>query len=146
MCGGRGLSLYDEAEDQLQWLCGARFVPAYPLHLAGGAYGMGRTGLIVQEAKQGHIRDLTREEALRTFNGLNPVAFTYKAAGGQLSYWVVSGGCLPELVATKNQKGLSAIGHRGGLNEGSSGAAESGAGVEGREHEGVKGKEQVSGE
>jgi hypothetical protein len=86
---------------------GLGIVPAYPLHLAGGAYSDGAHWIDSSSREyKDSIRDLTREEALRAFNGLNPVAFTYKAAGGEQHIGFIAED-VPELVATKDRKGLS---------------------------------------
>jgi len=88
---------------------GLGIAPAYPLHLAGGAYSDGAHWIDGSSREyKDSIRDLTREEALRAFNGLNPVAFTYKAAGGEQHIGFIAED-VPELVATKDRKGLSAM-------------------------------------
>ena len=86
---------------------GLGIAPVHPLHLAGGAYSDGAHWIDGSSREyKDNIRDLTREEALRAFNGLNPVAFTYKAAGGEQHIGFIAED-VPELVATKDRKGLS---------------------------------------
>ena len=82
-------------------------VPTHPLHLAGGAYSDGAAWFngSSREYKE-NIRDLTTEEALGAFSELNPVAFTYKTGGGEQHIGFIAED-VPDLVATKDRKGLS---------------------------------------
>ena len=52
--------------------------------MGGGAYTDGVYWVVGSSREyKDNIRDLATEEALRAFEGLNPVAFTLKAAAGE---------------------------------------------------------------
>ncbi len=81
--------------------------PSYPLQMAGGAYSDGVNWINGSSREyKDNIRELTKEEAERAVEGLNPVAFTYKAGEGEQHIGFIAED-VPELVATKNRKGLS---------------------------------------
>ena len=81
--------------------------PSYPLQMAGGAYSDGGSWINGSSREyKDNIRDLTTEEALSAFHGLNPVAFTYKAGTGEQHIGFIAEDA-PDLVATKDRKGLS---------------------------------------
>jgi hypothetical protein len=81
--------------------------PFYPLQMAGGAYSDGVNWINGSSREyKDNIRDLTTEEALRAFEGLNPVAFNYKSGMGEQHIGFIAED-VPELVATKDRKGLS---------------------------------------
>ena len=80
------------------------------LDMAGGAYcdGSSWVNASSREYKKG-IKELTGEEALDTLKGLSPVKFTYKndpQGENQLGFIAED---VPELVATKDRKGLSSM-------------------------------------
>jgi len=81
--------------------------PAHPLQLEGGAYSDGFIWWNGSSREyKDNIRELTSEEALNAFQGLNPVAFTYKTKAGEQHIGFIAED-VPELVATKDRKGLS---------------------------------------
>ena len=80
----------------------------HPLHMANGAYcsaGGVWTNASSREYKK-DIKDLTTDEAVDTLKGLNPVKFSYKASSDEHHVGFISED-VPELVATKNKKGMS---------------------------------------
>jgi hypothetical protein len=82
--------------------------PAYPLEMESGAYvstGGVWTNASSREYKD-NIKDLSVEEAARTFEGLNPVTFTYKKEVGAQHVGFIAED-VPDLVATQDRKGLS---------------------------------------
>jgi len=86
---------------------GIGITPSQLLHLAGGAYSDGLTWFNASSREyKDNIRDLTKEEALSAFHGLNPVAFTYKAGAGEQHIGFIAED-VPDLVATKDRKGIS---------------------------------------
>ena len=81
--------------------------PGNPLQMAGGAYSDGGSWINGSSREyKDNIRDLTTEEALSAFRGLNPVAFTYKAGAGEQRIGFIAED-VPDLIATKDRKGLS---------------------------------------
>ena len=81
--------------------------PSYPLQMAGGAYSDGASWIDGSSREyKDNIRDLTTEEAMSAFQGLNPVAFNYKSGAGEEHIGFIAED-VPELVATKDRKGLS---------------------------------------
>jgi hypothetical protein len=88
---------------------GERF-PAYPLELASGAHctaGGVWTNASSREYKK-DIQALTTDEAMGTLEGLNPVKFTYKASSDERHVGFIAED-VPELVATKDKKGMSSM-------------------------------------
>lgn len=84
--------------------------PSYPLHMGSGAYctaGGVWTNASSRDYKQ-DIKELTRDEAMDTLNGLNPVKFAYKADSGEQHVGFIAED-VPELVATKDKKGTSSM-------------------------------------
>ena len=84
--------------------------PAYPIHLASGARvttGGVWTNASSREYKD-NIKTLSTQEALNTLEGLNPVKFVYKADRGEQHVGFIAED-VPELVATKDRKGLSSM-------------------------------------
>jgi hypothetical protein len=82
--------------------------PAYPLHLASGAHVT--TGGVWMDASsreyKENIKGLKVEDAVETLQGLNPVTFSYKVCPEENHVGFVAEE-VPELVATKDRKGLS---------------------------------------
>ncbi|MBF0339228.1 MAG: tail fiber domain-containing protein [Nitrospirae bacterium] len=81
--------------------------PAYPLHMGSGAYvttGGVWTNASSREYKK-DIQSLTSEDAMLAFNKLEPVSFKYKADDEHHIGFVAED--VPDLVATKDRKGLS---------------------------------------
>ena len=84
--------------------------PSYPLHMASGAYcstGGVWTNASNREYKK-DIKDLTTDEAVDTLKGLNPVKFSYKASSDERHVGFIAED-VPELVATKDRKGMSSM-------------------------------------
>ena len=81
--------------------------PSYPLQMAGGAYTNGSSWVngSSREYKE-NIKGLKLEDAVEALQGLNPVTFNYKALPdeGHLGFIAED---VPDLVATKDRKGLS---------------------------------------
>ena len=94
---------------------GLGIVPAYPLHLAGGAYSDGAHWIDSSSREyKDSIRDLAAEEALSAFQGLNPVAFTYKTGGGEQHIGFIAED-VPDFGSDEGPEGVESNGHRGGL-------------------------------
>jgi hypothetical protein len=84
--------------------------PVHPLQMGSGAYcttGGVWTSASSREYKQ-DIKELTRDEAMETLNGLNPVKFAYKSDADEKHVGFIAED-VPELVATKDKKGTSAM-------------------------------------
>ena len=82
--------------------------PSYPLHMGSGAYvtmGGVWTNASSREFKE-NIQILTSREANQTLDGLNPVRFSYKTDKEDRHLGFIAEE-VPELVATKDRKGLS---------------------------------------
>ena len=81
--------------------------PAHLIQLSGGAYSDGAqwTDASSRELKE-NIRDLSTERANKTLQELNPVEFNYKADSEDRHVGFIAED-VPELVATKDRKGLS---------------------------------------
>lgn len=85
-------------------------LPNHPLELASGAYcssGGVWTNASSREYKK-DIKDLTTDEAVDTLKGLNPVKFNYKASSDEQHLGFI-GEDVPDLVATKDRKGMSSM-------------------------------------
>lgn len=84
-------------------------VPSYRLHVSGGAYCNGTTWVNAssRELKE-NIRSLTAEEATDALKKLNPVKFNYKEIGDDEFLGFIAEDA-PELVATKDRKGMSSM-------------------------------------
>ncbi len=82
--------------------------PSYPLHMANGAYvsaGGAWTDASSREYKD-DIAELGADAAVKTLAGLNPVTFKYKAGEDERHVGFIAED-VPELVATKDRKGMS---------------------------------------
>jgi hypothetical protein len=81
--------------------------PSYPLQMAGGAYTNGSSWIDAssREYKES-IKGLKLEDAIDTLQGLNPVTFSYKLFPEENHVGFVAED-VPDLVATKDRKGLS---------------------------------------
>jgi hypothetical protein len=81
--------------------------PGYKLHITGGAYCDGGAWVpgSSKEYKE-NIKNLTTDEAMEAFNGLVPVKFNYKF-NKEEDYMGFIAEDVPELVATKNRKGVA---------------------------------------
>ena len=82
----------------------------YPIQTAAGAYvttGGVWTNASSREYKD-DIKNLSRQEAFNTLAGLNPVKFVYKADKTEQHLGFIAED-VPELVATKDRKGLSSM-------------------------------------
>ena len=84
--------------------------PSYPLQMGSGAFvssGGVWTNASSREYKES-IRALSAKEAMDTLRGLNPVKFSYKAASDEQNVGFIAED-VPELVATKDRKGMSSM-------------------------------------
>jgi hypothetical protein len=82
--------------------------PSYPLAMASGAFcseGGVWYDASSREYKE-NIQDLTADEAMDTLKELNPVKFKYKVSSDEQNVGFVAED-VPELVATKDRKGMS---------------------------------------
>ena len=81
--------------------------PAHLIQLSGGAYSDGAvwTDASSRELKE-NIKNLSTEEALRTLRDLTPVKYNYKANADDKHVGFIAED-VPDLVATKDRKGLS---------------------------------------
>ena len=84
--------------------------PTYPVHLGNGAYctvGGVWTNASSREYKQ-DIKALTTDLAFQTLEGLEPVSFRYKTEGDETHLGFIAED-VPEMVATKDRKGMSSM-------------------------------------
>jgi len=83
--------------------------PAYPLHMEGGAYCTGTDWIPAcsKEYKK-NIRDLSLDEAVTTLEQLQPKKYYYKTDNTDEHLGFIAED-VPELVATKDRKGLSPL-------------------------------------
>ncbi len=83
--------------------------PKYPLQMAAGAYTDGKSWIDVssREYKE-DIKELSAGEAWEAMQELNPVKYTYKADRTERRVGFISEE-VPELVAMKDRRGLSAM-------------------------------------
>ena len=84
--------------------------PLYPLHLASGAYvspGGTWTNASSREYKN-NIQGLKIEDAMKALHGLHPVTFSYKVFPEENHVGFIAED-VPNLVATKDRKGLSSM-------------------------------------
>ena len=82
--------------------------PSYPLHMASGAYvsvGGAWTDASSRDYKD-DIEELGAAAAMSALEGLNPVTFKYKAGEDERHVGFIAED-VPELVATKDRKGMS---------------------------------------
>jgi hypothetical protein len=82
----------------------------YPLHMASGAYvtsGGVWTNSSSREFKK-DIKPLTKDEAHNTLKNLDPVKFSYKADPAEKHVGFIAED-VPDLVATEDRKGMSAM-------------------------------------
>ena len=81
--------------------------PTHLIQLSGGAFSDGTTwnNASSREYKE-NIRELTTEEAMNTLAGLNPVKYNYKTDKDDKHVGFIAED-VPDLVATKDRKGLS---------------------------------------
>ena len=81
--------------------------PTHLIQLSGGAFSDGTTwnNASSREYKE-NIRELTTEEAMNTLAGLNPVKYNYKTDKEDKHVGFIAED-VPDLVATKDRKGLS---------------------------------------
>lgn len=84
--------------------------PTYPLHMGSAPHcsaGEVWTSTSSRASKQ-DIRDLSTGAAEQALEGLNPVTYAYKAAPEEHHVGFIAED-VPDLVATKDRKGLSAM-------------------------------------
>jgi len=83
--------------------------PSYLVHLSGGAYSNGTTWVNAssRDLKQ-DIYDLSADDALEVVAGLRPVTFRYRSNPAELEAGFIAEE-VPELVATADRKGLTAL-------------------------------------
>jgi hypothetical protein len=81
--------------------------PSYPLQMAGGAYSNGSSWIdgSSREYKE-DIEALSTQEAMEAIKELNPVKYTYKTHRTEKRVGFIAED-VPELVSTKDRKGLS---------------------------------------
>jgi hypothetical protein len=82
--------------------------PLYPLEMASGAH-VTAGGVWVNGSSREYkenIKNLKTEDAVETLKSLNPVTFNYKASPGEDHVGFIAED-VPDLVATKDRKGLS---------------------------------------
>jgi len=85
-------------------------IPAYPLEMASGAHvtpGGVWTNASSRQYKQ-NIKELTEDEALDVLKELRPVKFSYKVDSEEKHVGFIAED-VPELVATKDRKGMSTM-------------------------------------
>ena len=81
---------------------------SYPIHLISGAYvSVGGTWTNASSRQyKNNITELSTDDAIDALNGLTPVRFTYKKDKSESHVGFISED-VPQLVATKDRKGLS---------------------------------------
>jgi hypothetical protein len=85
------------------------FNPTHSIELAGGAYSDGSSWVDASSRElKDDINDLSASVAMETLEGLNPVTFKYKTDLEKTEVGFIAED-VPELVATKDRKGLSSI-------------------------------------
>jgi hypothetical protein len=83
--------------------------PAYPIQTAGGAYCTGLKWIDVSSREyKDEIEALSTQEARDALAGLNPVKFVYKTDRTEQHLGFIAED-VPELVSTKDRKGLSSL-------------------------------------
>lgn len=83
--------------------------PSYKLHVAGGAYCNGTNWVDASSRDyKENIADLSDLDALHVLKNLNPVTFNYKTKTDDSNVGFIAED-VPELVATKDRKGLSVM-------------------------------------
>ena len=81
--------------------------PTHPLQMAGGAYSNGGSWVDGSSREyKDNIETLSTEEAYDALKELNPVKFAYKTDGTEKHVGFIAEE-VPDLVATKDRKGLS---------------------------------------
>jgi len=81
--------------------------PSYPLQMAGGAYSNGGSWIDASSREyKDDIERLTSEEAFEALQGLDPVKYAYKTDRTEKRVGFIAED-VPELIATKDRKGLS---------------------------------------
>jgi hypothetical protein len=82
--------------------------PSYPLQMASGAYvSVGGMWMDASSREfKDNIKGLKVEDAIETLHGLNPVTFNYKVSPEENHVGFVAEE-VPDLIATKDRKGLS---------------------------------------
>ena len=110
--GNRVWSIYNGSANASFFAANTGFgqpLPAYPIHTGGGAYvttGGVWTNASSRELKK-EIRSLPADEAAKALASLEPVTFKYKADDEAHVGFIAED--VPDLVAAKDRKGLSAM-------------------------------------
>jgi hypothetical protein len=100
--------IYGEFDNQRLGLCGVTN-PTHTIDVNGGAYCDGANWVNASSRKyKENINELGVEEAVETVNGLKPVRFNYKVDKENECVGFIAED-VPELVATKDRKGMSAM-------------------------------------
>ncbi|MCG6881145.1 MAG: tail fiber domain-containing protein [Deltaproteobacteria bacterium] len=84
--------------------------PSYPLQMGSGAY-VSTGGVWINASSRAYkqdIKSLTREDAAKTLTALEPVQFSYKADPEEQHIGFIAED-VPDLVASKDRKGMSAM-------------------------------------
>ena len=83
--------------------------PKHPLHMGGGAYCDGRRWIDVSSIEyKKDVAPLTLDRALKTLAGLSPITFRYEEEEDEKHVGFIAEE-VPELVATKERKGLNSL-------------------------------------
>jgi hypothetical protein len=100
---------FDTDKVRINSYLGVGMTPTNPIDVVGGAYCNGSAWVdgSSRELKE-NIIDLTTGDALDTLEGLNPVRFNYKTNKEDESLGFIAED-VPELVASKDRKGMSAM-------------------------------------
>jgi hypothetical protein len=87
---------------------GFGIAPSYPLHMASGAHVTAGGNWIDASSRdyKDDIAELGADAAVKTLAGLNPVTFKYKTGEDERHVGFIAED-VPELVATKDRKGMS---------------------------------------
>ena len=104
--------------------------PVHPLQMGSGAY-VSAGGVWTNASSRAYkqdIKSLTREEAVETLTALQPVQFSYKTDPNEKHVGFIAED-VPDLVASADRKGMSAMDVVAVLNQSGSGSAENHCGT-----------------
>ncbi len=108
-----GFGVYQEGANDTNYFAGYVGIgmnsPTHLIQLSGGAYSDGAVWTDASSrALKENINELTVQEAMNTLTGLDPVKFNYKSDKEDKHVGFIAED-VPELVAMKDRKGLSAM-------------------------------------